>query len=143
MKFLDYRYNRAVYWLTLALFALLYGVARLVAPGNVKVQEVLLIFACVPRLHDIGRSGWWAVLVLAAEFTAIIAASFLSPGHIYTVGGVFMLVAAGLMIWLGAVPGQPDANKWGDPPAPGLRDGLVRRKARPQKAPPAPDSPAL
>jgi uncharacterized membrane protein YhaH (DUF805 family) len=34
--------------------------------------------------------------------------------------GVFVVVVAGLMIWLGCVPGQPFANRFGEPPASGF-----------------------
>ena len=60
--------------------------------------------ACVlsKRLHDRGRSGWWAALVL------------LVPDNFFD--GFFVLVALWALIDLGAMPGEHGANRYGPNP---------------------------
>jgi uncharacterized membrane protein YhaH (DUF805 family) len=73
----------------------------------------LLVFtaACVlsKRLHDRGRAGWWAALVLWA-----FAVVWPAPD------GFFDFVFALLLVWaaveLAAMPGEPGANRFGPPP---------------------------
>jgi uncharacterized membrane protein YhaH (DUF805 family) len=86
-----------------------------------KVQEILLIFLAVPRLHDIGRSGWLALPPLILEVVGVIACvAYLPPESAQVAFGVIALVLAGLMILLGIVPGDPMPNRFGEPPPPGV-----------------------
>ena len=88
---------------------------------HVSVSEVALIFVCVPRLHDLGKSGWWAVIPLIVEIvSAALAFSLLPFQQAAEVMCVVVLVIAGLMILLGLIPGQAAANGFGEPPRPGL-----------------------
>jgi uncharacterized membrane protein YhaH (DUF805 family) len=61
------------------------------------------------RLHDRGRSGWWAALILFA-----IVAVWPRPE------GFFDFVFALVLIWaaveLGAMPGEPGTNRYGPNP---------------------------
>ena len=90
--------------------------------------SVVLLFACAPRLHDIGRSGWFALGLLIAEIeldTRLVP--YRPPPFIEvpTVGTmVLAAVVVGAFIWLGVIPGQPGANKFGPPCPPGLRSVL-------------------
>ena len=67
--------------------------------------------ACVlsKRLHDRGRSGWWAALVLFS-----IVAVWPHPD------GFFDFLFALVMIWggveLGLMPGEPGTNRYGPNP---------------------------
>lgn len=121
MGFLQGRANRATYWFSLGIVAVLLAIIALVFRGPAKVSEVVLIMVCVPRLHDIGRSGWIAGGVVLAEIAVAIGGIFIFLGDTYFVAmGVMVLVIAGLLIWLGTLPGDPLTNRFGDQPAPGI-----------------------
>jgi uncharacterized membrane protein YhaH (DUF805 family) len=73
--------------------------------------------ACVlsKRLHDRGRSGWWAALVLLAA-----VAIWPVPDNFFD--GFFVLVALWALIDLGAMPGEHGANRYGPNP---LRPAVI------------------
>ena len=88
----------------------------------VSVSEVVLIFICVPRLHDIGLTGWIAGGVFLLEIvTAIAAVAVLGLEAGRVALGLFVITLAGLLILLGALRGQKGSNRFGPPPRPGLR----------------------
>jgi uncharacterized membrane protein YhaH (DUF805 family) len=125
------RINRASYWLGVAILTLIYGALFYSGGGHASVSEALVAALAVPRLHDIGRSAWWAGGVFIAEIVLAIAAFALLPMQAaLTVMGCFVLIAAALLIWLGLVPGEPVANAYGEAPAPGL--GIARLIRPPQ-----------
>lgn len=127
MDFLKGRTNRANYWAALGVVATLLIGLSLITHETVPVQEFVLVFICVPRLHDIGRSGWWVAAPIAFEVIATIAAlTLLSEEMAGVVLGGMTLVLAGLLTWLGAVPGERQANRFGEPPIRGVQWG--RRK---------------
>jgi uncharacterized membrane protein YhaH (DUF805 family) len=121
MKFLNGRTNRASYWLSLAILAVLLTLVALYNPSLARVNEVVLIFLCVPRLHDIGRSGWWTLGIFAIELVGALVGFGLFHGEasVQVMGG-FVLIIFGIVFWLGFLPGVTEANQFGDPPAPGL-----------------------
>jgi uncharacterized membrane protein YhaH (DUF805 family) len=122
--------NRATYFLSLAIVVGLYVVVALVLPKPPSVAEVILIALGVPRLHDIGLSGWWAGGVIVAEILVAIAVFVTLPMASAMIAmGLFVLVVLGLMIWLGAIRGDTGANRFGEAPPPGVGFGtLVRSK---------------
>ena len=61
------------------------------------------------RLHDRGRSGWWAALILAA-----IIAVWPQPEHFLDF--VFSLVVLWAIVELGVMGGEQGANRYGPPP---------------------------
>jgi uncharacterized membrane protein YhaH (DUF805 family) len=70
--------------------------------------------ACVlsKRLHDRGRSGWWAALVLAA-----VVAIWPEPGRAFgPLAFLFGLVVVWAIIELGVMPGEVGANRYGPNP---------------------------
>jgi uncharacterized membrane protein YhaH (DUF805 family) len=76
------------------------------------VYPPLLFFAtCVAskRLHDRGRSGWWAALILLS-----LVAVWPTPKH------VLDFLFAGVVVWaiieLGVMPGEQGANRYGPNP---------------------------
>jgi uncharacterized membrane protein YhaH (DUF805 family) len=70
------------------------------------------------RLHDRGRSGWWAALVLVA-----VLAIWPEPGRAFgPLAFLFGLVVAWAAIELGAMPGETGANRYGQNP---LRPALL------------------
>lgn len=111
-----------MFWLCVAIIAVLYIVSNLYLERNVPVSEVVLIILCVPRLHDIGRSGWLVAPPLALEIGAAVAAFSLLPAdRALPVMGVVTLIIAALVVWLGCIPGDPAANRFGEPPSPGIK----------------------
>ena len=69
---------------------------------------VLFISACVisKRLHDRGRSGWWAGLVLLA-FVVV----WPHPHGFFDL--LFLLVLVWAVVELGVMPGEQGANRYG------------------------------
>lgn len=120
MKALSYRMNRATFGLMLALLV----VASAVMINTMKRPpgaEVILLFLLVPRLHDIGWSGWWALLLLVGEFGAIAFGSFAGGADgILIAVGLFVIATVVCLILLSFIPGQPETNRWGDPLPPGI-----------------------
>ena len=75
---------------------------------------VLFVAACVisKRLHDRGRSGWWAGLVLLA-FVVV----WPHPHGFFDL--LFLLVLVWAVVELGIMPGEQGANRYGvNPVAP-------------------------
>jgi uncharacterized membrane protein YhaH (DUF805 family) len=74
----------------------------------------LLLFptACIlsKRLHDRGRAGWWAFLVVWALIEA-----WPTPSNLF--GLAALAVLAVTFLDLGLMPGEPDANRFGANPA--------------------------
>jgi uncharacterized membrane protein YhaH (DUF805 family) len=70
--------------------------------------------ACVlsKRLHDRGRSGWWAALILLAT-----VAVWPAPDSFFDF--LFALVLIWALIELGTMPGEPGANRYGPNPLTG------------------------
>lgn len=115
------RMNRATYWLGLGLFVAAFIALSLLTAKPPQIAEIILIVFAIPRLHDIGMSGWWVGGVFLAEIAlAVVALIALPPNTSMNAFGVFALVVVGLLIWLGAVAGDPNPNRYGDPPAGGV-----------------------
>ncbi len=73
------------------------------------VYPVLLFSgACLlsKRLHDRGRSGWWAMLILAA-----VVAVWPQPEHFLDF--VFSIVIVWAIVELGVMGGEQGANRYG------------------------------
>jgi len=72
---------------------------------------VLFCGACLTskRLHDRGRTGWWAALVLLA-----LIAVWPHPAGFF--GLAFVLVVIWAVIELGVMPGEQGANRYGANP---------------------------
>jgi uncharacterized membrane protein YhaH (DUF805 family) len=118
-KFLNIRTNRATYWFSIALVVALLTLASWIFPDFKDGLEVPLVLVGVPRLHDIGRTGWFALVLIPLEIGAAALAITNPPLADLAFVGV-TLVFAGLVIWLGAIPGQSEANRFGERPAPGI-----------------------
>ncbi len=131
MGFLNTRTNRATYWASAVLVAALYALLNVLLPTRSSVSEVVLVILCVPRLHDIGRTGWLVLAPLALEIAAAVGLFILPQDDGYVVFGVAVLIILGAMVWLGVIPGEPEANRFGDPPPPG-----VQFRRRPKKIDP-------
>lgn len=79
--------------------------------GWVVYPALLFSGACVlsKRLHDRGRSGWWALLILVA-FIAV----WPQPEHFLDF--MFCLVIAWAVVELGVMGGEQGANRYGSNP---------------------------
>ncbi len=79
--------------------------------GWVVYPALLFSGACVlsKRLHDRGRSGWWALLILVA-FIAV----WPQPEHFLDF--MFCLVIAWAVVELGVMGGEQGANRYGPNP---------------------------
>jgi uncharacterized membrane protein YhaH (DUF805 family) len=90
--------------------------------------ELFLVFICVPRLHDIGRSGWWTVLPIACELAGVFAISLvihptaeLDAQDIFglaTLAGLIVLFVPAIILL--CIPGHQKPNRFGQTPAPGV-----------------------
>lgn len=80
--------------------------------GIVFYPLVLFVGACAlsKRLHDRGRSGWWAGVVL-------LAAIAVWPRPIGFFDFLFCLVLVWAVVELGALAGEQGANRYGANPA--------------------------
>ena len=95
-------------------FAVLYesfGITLHLLTGWLVYPPLLFFATCVlsRRLHDRGRSGWWAVLVLLS-----LVAVWPTPRHFLD------FLFSGVVVWaiveLGAMPGEQGANRYGPNP---------------------------
>lgn len=128
--FLRGRTNRATYWMTVAALVVVYTIIALLAPSPPRVQEVVLAFLCIPRLHDIGRSGWWVAVGVVVEIVCAVLALALLPQPVSALGlaAINLAILVALVI-LGAIPGERVANRFGEPPAPGVQWKASKRRA--------------
>ena len=91
------------------------------------VSEVVLVLLCVPRIHDLGKSGWIVGGILFAYVVFVFSlVGVLDLDTAQIALGVLNLVITGLLVWLGVLPGQTFANAYGEPPGPGI-DFRLRR----------------
>lgn len=121
MRALNGRMNRPTYWLSFGIVVLLYVAINFMSDKPIAASEVVFVFLCVPRLHDIGKSGWFVLIGFAVELVGVVVGfSFFALEEAKAVMGLAVLVMVGLAIWLGTMRGEPFANKWGEPPLPGL-----------------------
>ena len=120
MKAFAFRINRLTYGVLLLGYLLAYAVMvnLLARPPGAEYGAVVLLAL---RLHDLGRSGWWAGLLIGGEI-AIIAIGSVAGGEegITIATGMFVMVALIALVVIAFIPGQSRRNRWGDPPPPGL-----------------------
>ena len=124
MGILRGRTNRATYLCGLAIVAAMVALVVLFAPDGKMPLEVVLVFLCVPRLHDIGRSGWYVLAFVLVEIVGVIVAFTTLPLESAASGLWWVtLVWIALALGLGLIPGESSANRFGEPPAPGIQWG--------------------
>lgn len=139
------RINRTTYWALVAMIVAITVIARLLIGDTARVSEVVLLWIAVPRLHDIGRSGWWAGGVLGIEVAGVIVTLVTQPSlaGVQLAAGIFVLLLGVLMIVLGCLPGEPEANDYGDAPPPGFGSSRTRTPRHLSAAKPFSSSPSL
>ncbi len=121
LGFLEGRSNRVDYWTSIAvLVALSVGFRLLFGGGGGVIQEFVLVMVAVPRLHDIGRSGWWAVAAFGIEWVGV-SALVLVGGDQWATNSLWILGYVVLcVVVLGAWSGDPGENRFGPRPPSGL-----------------------
>ena len=110
------RIDRAIYWLLLALASAVF-VAAWSFFSSPPQLGVAVILTAIPRLHDIGRSGWWSIGLFIAS---VHVQTLFSTGPEVFVGSrliaiILAVPLAGALVALGMIPGQPGANAFGAP----------------------------
>lgn len=94
-----------------ALYEAAVGPALHMITGWVVYPLLIYPGACVlsKRLHDRGRSGWWAALVLLA-----VVGVWPRPESFFDF--LFVLVLIWALVELGVMRGEPGANRYGPNP---------------------------
>ena len=127
-----HRMNRTTYWVCLALLAVwaLFAAFVLHKTGGF-IDEFVVAAVCVPRLHDMGKSGWivGAVLVGYLAFVLIMATS-LNADLISASAGIVAIGMAFVLVYLGLTPGDPGENRYGEQPSPGINLRLKPQESR-------------
>jgi uncharacterized membrane protein YhaH (DUF805 family) len=116
------RANRKNYWIWMGpIVAILVLSGLLGIPGLELVFGLPMLFVWIRRLHDLGRTGWWAPLInVVIGIVGWLETGVTSPGGEGGIGqGLFSLAA---LVILGALPGQGRSNVYG--PQPGRRSEL-------------------
>lgn len=123
MLLAKHRMNRATYWMCLALLAAWAVFAVFVLRSNRGViSEAIVALVCVPRVHDIGKSGWIVAGVLASYVIFVIGMAWNADADTILLSvGIVNVGLTFVLIHLGLVPGDPTANQYGDPPPSGIR----------------------
>jgi uncharacterized membrane protein YhaH (DUF805 family) len=116
------RTARAAFWIAVAMLFAVSALYEALAGPTLKLLTFWFVYpallassACVlsKRLHDRGRSGWWAALVL-------LAVVMIWP----TPHGVRAVIAWPVLIWafveLGVMAGEQGANRFGPNPVAAL-----------------------
>ena len=125
-----HRMNRPTYWLCYVVFMLVVSILAYLGKLN-GGMEVAMILVGIPRLHDIGRSGWIVGAVIAIEIMVLVGAALagVSVDTLLITSGMIFFSIAALGIWLGIVPGDAGTNKWGETPKAGVNFGIRKPAA--------------
>jgi uncharacterized membrane protein YhaH (DUF805 family) len=114
------RSNRTGFWG--ALIGL--SVAGLIAYAAIGTHALSLVVLCLgplvvrltaARLHDFGRTGWWAILPpgLVVALTVLIGRL---PGSLVLVTGLALSTSILWLLIVGLMPGDLGPNRFGPPP---------------------------
>ncbi len=117
------RASRREYWINVAV---LFGLS-LALPGPPALRLVLtalLAVAQVRRVHDFGRTGWWALVAALAPMACFALWPVASQDVVVLVG---VAIELALVVAIGAVPGTVSENRFGPPPPFTLRRVLTGR----------------
>lgn len=135
------RWNRVTYWvwllptMTASFFVYLRFGLNLPLPDDfiATTTKSVCLIVCVPRLHDVGRSGWWGAAVyavyalgeIAIERSLWLETLVWRPVNTMTLWGSLFPLS---LLFMGVWPGQKNPNKFGYPPPRGFAIPFVRRR---------------
>src|SRR6185312_14584545 len=139
-SFFTGRSNRQEYWISVVLlFVVAFVLTALHMESAGAAISIMWVITWIRRLHDIGRSGWWAAapvgLIVAVVFGAValggqplinaLAAvqamntSYVIPDNVayllFGIGLAAVIIQFGFTIWLGAKKGNDGSNRFGVP----------------------------
>ena len=133
------RSGRPEFWGSVALLIAISYVSVYLAnlPGPGLFTLVFWQYVYARRLHDIDRTAWWGVAVLAVSFIPLALAFFFAgdevqallleqteqasrAGWFWYFTGMYgeIVIQHGFTIWLGFQKGDPVDNRFGDWPRP-------------------------
>ena len=117
------RSGRREYWVYMALLCTI-GLVLDTPPGVGIGLGIVTLLVQVRRVHDFGRSAWWAVAAWLAPLAVV-------PAYIIAGEDAAALLALSIaiagMIWIGVIPGDAHENCFGPPPPFGLQRLLTGR----------------
>lgn len=109
------RANRKEFWLFIGgLLAVGFAARTLGLEYGGGVATGVMLVAWIRRLHDLGRTGWWAAAILFWQ--AVAGALAFGLGGETAVALVSIPAILVPLLWMGAAPGQPFENRFGPPP---------------------------
>jgi uncharacterized membrane protein YhaH (DUF805 family) len=108
------RAGRREYWVDIGLLFLLSFLLSRAAPAVSAGFTVVLMSVQIRRIHDLGRTAWWAVAATIAPVVAMFAAWPVMGLEDATLAGV--VVELVLIVAIGAWPGEVGENRFGPPP---------------------------
>jgi uncharacterized membrane protein YhaH (DUF805 family) len=123
------RAGRREYWMQiLLLFIISYGLG-FVPPAPrlwlTLLLTLMLMFIQVRRVHDLGRSGWWAVAATVVPAVLIVPVMRVASLGVTMVTAIFLELI--LLLAIGVPPGDADDNLFGPPPPYTFRRVLIGR----------------
>jgi uncharacterized membrane protein YhaH (DUF805 family) len=116
------RAGRREYWFLVAMIFALGFVPGLRSANSALTVVLALVQA--RRIHDFGRTGWWALLAAVAPAAAL---PLMMVTSLEAALGVGLLLELALIVWIGVIPGDPDENRFGPPVAFSWKRAVVGR----------------
>jgi uncharacterized membrane protein YhaH (DUF805 family) len=113
-RWLAGRAGRGEYWLWIGITFGLSIVLGFVVKTGAGALTAILLLAQIRRLHDLGRTGWWAVAATLAPVAVMVPVWLLTSIDVGLLAGVVVELA--LIVWIGVMRGDAAANRFGDPP---------------------------
>jgi uncharacterized membrane protein YhaH (DUF805 family) len=114
------RINRKTYWLTTGIiFALALSLSYLpgVQGSGIRLlTTVLFIRIFASRLHDIGRSGWWQLVLYGIQLLTLVLVGRVGGQPLGVAVAAELLIQLIFTVVLGIIPGDTHANRFGSPP---------------------------
>jgi uncharacterized membrane protein YhaH (DUF805 family) len=107
------RSGRKEYWLYIGVFLAFSALMAILRPDFGQAGAFgFLVAVWARRFHDLGRTGWWALAVVAVQFALIVPAMGLGEDAVLLVSAATSTLA---IVVMGAIPGQPHDNLFGPP----------------------------